>query len=160
NAGNKLRWTILGIEYDWNTKEYPADGRILPSELKDMGEVISLAMGMKKMTPDATIINYYPPKTALSPHVDKSERSKAPLISLSFGQSAVYLSGGLDLDDDVIPIWLRSGDILIMYGEQRLVYHAIPCIVKQKNYEVKDDKLLEEYINSSRINMTIRQVNP
>ncbi|EFP08994.1 hypothetical protein CRE_22528 [Caenorhabditis remanei] len=41
---------------------------------------------------------------------------------MSLGQSAVYLS------EPPIPLWLRNGDFLVMHGEQRLVYQAIPCI--------------------------------
>lgn len=159
-----LRWTTLGVEYDWNTKQYPANGRPIPDELYQLGNLISNSLKLGDMRPDATILNYYPPKSALSPHVDKSERSNAPLISMSLGQTAVYLSGSLTLSEPPIPIWLQNGDFLIMHGEQRLVYHAIPCIgpkIKNEHFERDDvDPMITDYLNSSRINFTIRQVNP
>ena len=44
---------------------------------------------------EAAIINYYPMDSTLSGHVDFSEPNKtAPLISISFGQSAIFLIGG------------------------------------------------------------------
>ncbi|CAL2042315.1 unnamed protein product [Caenorhabditis brenneri] len=159
-----LRWTTLGVEYDWNTKQYPPNGRPVPEELYQLGNLISNSLKLGDMRPDATILNYYPPKSALSPHVDKSERSNAPLISMSLGQTAVYLSGALSLSEPPIPLWLRNGDFLIMHGEQRLVYHAIPCIgpaVKREHFERdEEDPMISDYLNCSRINFTIRQVNP
>ncbi|KAF1759609.1 hypothetical protein GCK72_016076 [Caenorhabditis remanei] len=161
-----LRWTTLGVEYDWNTKQYPPNGRPVPEELYQLGNLISNSLKLGDMRPDATILNYYPPKSALSPHVDKSERSNAPLISMSLGQSAVYLSGALTLSEPPIPLWLRNGDFLVMHGEQRLVYHAIPCIgpkIEKQHFEtngVEEDSMIVDYLNCSRINFTIRQVNP
>lgn len=176
-----LRWTTLGVEYDWNSKEYPPNGRPVPEELYQLGNLISRSLKLGDMKPDATILNYYPPKSALSPHVDKSERSAAPLISMSLGQTAIYLSGTIDLSSEPpIPIWLRNGDFLIMHGDQRLVYHAIPCIGSipkrrgnrgsmmdedQEHFEPPRgnddvDQSIIDYLNSSRVNFTIRQVNP
>uniref|UniRef100_A0A1I7TQG1 Fe2OG dioxygenase domain-containing protein n=1 Tax=Caenorhabditis tropicalis TaxID=1561998 RepID=A0A1I7TQG1_9PELO len=159
-----LRWTTLGVEYDWNTKQYPTNGRPVPEELYQLGNLISNSLKLGDMKPDATILNYYPPKSALSPHVDKSERSNAPLISMSLGQTAVYLSGALSLSEPPIPLWLRNGDFLIMHGEQRLVYHAIPCIgpkVEKMEFERDEETpMITDYLNCSRINFTIRQVNP
>uniref|UniRef100_A0A8R1E0F7 Fe2OG dioxygenase domain-containing protein n=1 Tax=Caenorhabditis japonica TaxID=281687 RepID=A0A8R1E0F7_CAEJA len=155
-----LRWTTLGIEYDWNTKEYPREGRELPEELVELGSVICDALKLGEMRPDAAIVNYYPPKSSLSPHVDRSERTNAPLVSMSLGQSAVYLSGGKTLSEKPIPIWLRNGDILVMHGEQRLVYHAVPCIGAGEGETFEStNKPLEQYLNTSRVNITIRQVN-
>uniref|UniRef100_A0A1I7X724 Fe2OG dioxygenase domain-containing protein n=1 Tax=Heterorhabditis bacteriophora TaxID=37862 RepID=A0A1I7X724_HETBA len=132
DASTNLRWTTMGVMYDWNTKEYPLSGEPLPTELCELSKVVSTVLGLDKMMADAAIINYYPPKSTLSPHIDRSERTHAPLVSLSLGQSAVYLTGGVSLDDPVVPIWLRSGDILVMHGSQRLVYHAVPSIHKTR----------------------------
>lgn len=53
---------------------------------------------------------------------------EAPLFSISFGQSAVFLIGGQEKSDPGTPILLRSGDVLVMAKESRLCYHAVPCI--------------------------------
>ncbi|ETN74922.1 putative alkylated DNA repair protein AlkB [Necator americanus] len=159
NAGKSLRWTTLGVHYNWDTKEYPLTGDALPSELVQFADVVTRALRLGPMYADATIVNYYPPKSTLSPHVDRSERIGAPLVSLSLGQSAVYLTGGESLDDDVVPLWLHSGDVLVMHGAQRLVYHAVAAIHKTCAFEF-DDPYLKEFANTSRVNITIRQVNP
>ncbi|EYB82406.1 hypothetical protein Y032_0360g3437 [Ancylostoma ceylanicum] len=88
----------------------------------------------------------------------RSERTDAPLVSLSLGQSAVYLTGGESLDDEVVPLWLRSGDVLVMHGAQRLVYHAVAAIHKTCVFDIKDP-VLADFANTSRVNITIRQVN-
>lgn len=83
----------------------------------------------------------------------------APLVSLSLGQSAIYLTGGESLDDDVVPLWLRSGDVLVMHGAQRLVYHAVAAIHADRRFTIADP-VLEQFANTSRVNITVRQVNP
>ncbi|GMR47634.1 hypothetical protein PMAYCL1PPCAC_17829, partial [Pristionchus mayeri] len=125
-----LRWTTLGIHYDWATKEYPSSGHPLPSELSSLASIVVSALGLQEIKADTTIVNYYPPKSTLSPHVDRSERThRIPLVSLSVGRPAIYLTGGRSLDDPVLPILLQSGDVLVMDGDQRLVYHAVPAIL-------------------------------
>ncbi|XGW29856.1 hypothetical protein V3C99_009141 [Haemonchus contortus] len=158
-AGKSLRWTTLGIAYNWDTKEYPLTGDPLPKELVQFADVVTRYLGLGPMHADATIVNYYPPKSTLSPHVDRSERTSAPLVSFSLGQSAIYLTGGNTLDDEVIPLWLRSGDILVMYGSQRLVYHAVAAIHQHQQFTF-NDPLLQQFANTSRVNITVRQVNP
>ncbi|VDM42120.1 unnamed protein product [Toxocara canis] len=162
NHANKLRWATLGYHYDWATKVYPSSGDPLPEELVSVADLISHVLGIGPMQADAAIVNYYPPKSALSPHIDRSERFLArPLISLSFGQSAVYLSGGTSLDDHVDALFLHSGDVLVMHGDQRLVYHAVPCIQKTLNFEANAQfsEQIVHYANNNRINVTIRQVD-
>ncbi|KAJ1351301.1 hypothetical protein KIN20_007287 [Parelaphostrongylus tenuis] len=95
-AGKSLRWTTLGVAYNWETKEYPRTGDDLPAELVHFAKVITRVLGLGTMDADAAIVNYYPPKSTLSPHVDRSERTDAPLVSLSLGQSAVYLRRAAD----------------------------------------------------------------
>ncbi|KAK6009762.1 putative alkylated DNA repair protein AlkB [Ostertagia ostertagi] len=158
-AGKSLRWTTLGVAYNWDTKEYPLTGDPLPEELVQFADVVTRYLGLGDMHADAAIVNYYPPKSTLSPHVDRSERTSAPLVSFSLGQSAIYLSGGDSLDDEVIPLWLRSGDILVMHGAQRLVYHAVAAIHSHRQFTF-GDPLLEQFANTSRVNITVRQVNP
>ncbi|KAF1763533.1 hypothetical protein GCK72_011799 [Caenorhabditis remanei] len=44
----------------------------------------------------------------------------------------------LTLSEPPIPLWLRNGDFLVMHGEQRLVYQAIPCIrpkIEKQDFE-------------------------
>lgn len=63
-------------------------------------------------------------------HVDDAELSKhKPIISVSLGVSAIFLLGGLSKQQAPVAVLVRSGDCLIMSGECRLVYHAVPAIL-------------------------------
>ena len=47
----------------------------------------------------------------------------------SFGQTAIFLVGGLTKEEKPLAMYLRSGDIVIMMGPSRLRYHAVPRII-------------------------------
>jgi alkylated DNA repair dioxygenase AlkB len=98
-------------------------------------------------------------------HRDISERELChPLVSISFGQRGVYLSGGESVNDVPMAMWLRCGDVLIMSGAQRLVYHGMPLIVvdEENHYSDIGDEQLEDtrdYLLSHRLNISVRQVH-
>ena len=50
-------------------------------------------------------------------------------IFSSFGQSAVFLVGGQTREQKPTPMFLQSGDIIVMGGPARRAYHAIPRIL-------------------------------
>uniref|UniRef100_A0AC34FJ07 Fe2OG dioxygenase domain-containing protein n=1 Tax=Panagrolaimus sp. ES5 TaxID=591445 RepID=A0AC34FJ07_9BILA len=165
----KLRWATLGFDYDWTAKVYPETPRAsLPDEFVYVCEKITEALGLQKLSSDTSIVNYYPLNTRLSPHVDRSERDYSyPLVSLSFGQSAIYVSGGASANDEPIPIMLHSGDVLVMAGAQRLVFHGVPRILKTRNFQIENDssnftvaekKALLQYINDHRTGKMLKVI--
>lgn len=87
------------------------------------------------------------------------------LFVYSFGLSAIFLIGGRSLDDKPIAILLRSGDTIIMSGESRLCYHGVPKVLLVENDEdfsndnKWDEKLFTNYMQVTRININVRQVN-
>ena len=63
-------------------------------------------------------------------HTDHSEENlRAPLLSISLGQPAIFLIGGSSLATVPTAVLLRSGDVLLMERESRLAYHAVPRIL-------------------------------
>uniref|UniRef100_A0A914VTG7 Fe2OG dioxygenase domain-containing protein n=1 Tax=Plectus sambesii TaxID=2011161 RepID=A0A914VTG7_9BILA len=160
---NRLRWTTLGYHYDWLLKEYRDESRSpFPSDLDALSRTVAAAAGFDGFTPETAIVNYYPPKSTLSGHVDRAERDlDQPLLSFSFGQTAIYLSGGTSLDEEPTPMFLRSGDVLILYGDQRLVNHAVPRVFAERPFSdsAAFDPIVVNYANSNRVNITVRQVN-
>lgn len=158
----KLRWATLGKHYDWASKIYPEQGNPLPAELSKFSDVISRALGLGPLKADAAIINFFPSKGTLGPHVDRSERDlERPLVSMSLGQSGIYLTGGTDLDSPVDALLLQSGDVLVMHGDQRLVYHAVPSVRITTKFVAVDgvSQGVLDYANSHRISLTLRQVD-
>jgi len=97
---------------------------------------------------------------------DVEEEFDAPVVSISIGNTAIFLLGGKTRSDPPVAMYLRSGDIVIMGGESRLCYHGVPRILHgtlPKEYsEIFDTTYAPvlEYLNSSRININIRQVYP
>ena len=53
---------------------------------------------------------------------------------------------------------VRSGDVMIMTGQSRLAFHAVPRILDCE-VEVERRDPVDLYLAHSRINMNIRQVN-
>ena len=90
----------------------------------------------------------------------------------SLGNAAVFLIGGMTRDTEPIAILLRSGDIVIMSGPCRRAYHAVPRILEGSlpphlqgtslgdDIQRKEWEPYEEYMNSTRININVRQVFP
>ncbi|XP_077286549.1 alpha-ketoglutarate-dependent dioxygenase AlkB [Arctopsyche grandis] len=185
NLLKSLRWATLGYHHDWDTKLYTEENKHnFPSDLGELCKLIAASLGFDNYMPQASIVNYYHMDSTLAPHTDHSEKNlDAPLISISFGQSAIFLIGSELKNDEPTAMYLHSGDIVIMSKDSRLCYHAVPRIVKAvdqpwmldsqcnqhnitefKNsftdnlYDVEFWKPFDEYINSSRININVRQV--
>lgn len=173
----RIRWVTLGWQYDWTTKEYDTSRPPIPfpPNLATWAADLCADLHLGAYTAEAGIVNLYQPGDTLTGHVDRSEPNmEAPLLSMSLGASCIYLAGGLTRDDPVLPIYLHSGDILIMSGRSRRIYHGVPRILSPssppyffKNDEDEDDdnsfdpnvKAALTLLGDARININIRQVN-
>ncbi|XP_066581014.1 nucleic acid dioxygenase ALKBH1 isoform X2 [Prorops nasuta] len=108
-------------------------------------------------------------------HTDHSEVNiEAPLFSISFGQNAIFLIGGLTQEEPATPIYLRSGDIVVMSKTSRHCYHGIPKILPtlvkpwmsndsmqnklHSEVDSEDWSIASNYISEARININVRQV--
>ncbi|KIJ44393.1 hypothetical protein M422DRAFT_168575, partial [Sphaerobolus stellatus SS14] len=119
--------------------------------------------------PDAGIVNFYQPGDTLCGHVDRSEVcATSPLVSISLGNSAVFLIGGLTRDVEPVPIMLRSGDVVVMSGPGcRRAYHGVPRTLEdtlpaylRDEGSDKDWQPYAAYLKTTRINVNVRQVFP
>jgi alkylated DNA repair protein alkB family protein 1 len=104
-------------------------------------------------------------------HVDRSEIcATSPLVSISLGNAAIFLIGGLTRDVVPIPILLRSGDIVVMSGPAcRRAYHGVPRLLEgtmptylEEGAIVAGDTWAPyaRYMHTARININVRQVFP
>ncbi|XP_041352727.1 nucleic acid dioxygenase ALKBH1-like isoform X2 [Gigantopelta aegis] len=126
----KLRWTTLGYHYNWDTKEYSDHFTPFPADLSFLAAYIAAVLGYPQFSAEAGIVNYYHMDSTLAGHTDHSEFDHdAPLISISFGQEAIFLIGGVTKETEPSAIFLRHGDICVMAGASRLAYHAVPKII-------------------------------
>jgi alkylated DNA repair protein (DNA oxidative demethylase) len=77
-------------------------------------------------TPDAALVNYHGRDAHLGMHQDKDERSPAPVVSLSIGDSCTFRFGNIrDRGQPYQDVLLASGDLFVFGGPSRLVYHGV-----------------------------------
>ncbi|XP_066953414.1 nucleic acid dioxygenase ALKBH1 isoform X2 [Macrobrachium rosenbergii] len=131
NLLKKLRWVTLGYHHNWDTKQYSENMKgLMPQDLKRLCSLVAKVLGFQDFVAEAAIINFYHENSTLGPHTDNSEPNmSAPLLSFSFGQSAIFLIGGTTKQTRPTAIFLHSGDILVMAGATRQAFHAVPRIV-------------------------------
>jgi DNA alkylation damage repair protein AlkB len=84
--------------------------------------------------PDICLINFYGPEGRMGLHQDKDESRESlaagyPVVSISVGDSARFLFGGLKRRDPVDPFLLESGDAFVFGGPARLRYHGVSRIL-------------------------------
>ena len=89
-------------------------------------------------------------------HVDDAEEEKKkPIVSVSFGNSVVFLIGGTTREVEPTALYIRSGDVVIMGGESRKFYHGVPRMIENTSPAFFHP---DSFIASARINVNCRQV--
>lgn len=102
--------------------------------------------------PEACLINWYREGAKMGMHVDNDERDvRAPVVSVSLGDPALFRIGGLTRGGPTHGIKLFSGDVVVMAGEARLCHHGVSKVFYGKSALVP---------KGGRINLTMRRVNP
>lgn len=108
------------------------------------------AVGDYPFPPEACLVNYYAGPAKMGLHQDKDEEDfSAPVLSVSLGDTGVFRVGGRSRQDPTRKIELKSGDVVVLGGEDRLAYHGIDRILPRTS------DLLPE---GGRINLTLRRV--
>lgn len=80
--------------------------------------------------PDAALVNYYDEAAAMGMHQDKDEKSSAPVVSLSIGDSCIFRFGNtLTRGKPYRDVTLASGDLFVFGGPSRFAYHGIPKVL-------------------------------
>jgi DNA alkylation damage repair protein AlkB len=142
-GGHPMSVRMLCLGRHWNARTYTyednrsdIDGRpapSLPSDLADLAARAGREAGFE-FTPDLCIVNWYGPSSRMGLHQDKDETREsiaagAPVVSLSIGDTARFLFGGLKRKDPVEKILLESGDAFVFGGESRLRYHGVTRVL-------------------------------
>lgn len=80
-------------------------------------------------TPDTALVNFYDAAARMGMHQDKDERSLAPVVSLSVGDTCGFRFGNPEnRGRPYADIDLGSGDLFVFGGSSRLAYHGVPRI--------------------------------
>src|SRR5678815_469011 len=144
-----------GLTYDYGDTRSDFDGLAVPPIPPLMREIAQRAAADAgfEMQPDLCIMNYYSADAKMGVHQDKDERPETiaagiPIVSVSLGDAARFVIGGLSRRDPTSPVNLRSGDVLVMGGPSRLRYHGITRILPGT---------APEGTGPGRFNLTFRQ---
>lgn len=101
--------------------------------------------------PEACLVNLYRGRARMGLHRDRDEEADAPVLSVSLGDSALFRLGGLSRKDGTLDVVLASGDVLVLGGPARQLFHGIGRIYGGSSALVP---------GGGRINLTLRRVTP
>jgi DNA alkylation damage repair protein AlkB len=142
-GGRPMSVRMLCLGRHWNAQAYryedvrsDTDGRPappLPHDLAALARRVAEEAGFR-MAPDVCIVNWYAAGSRMGLHQDKDESEAslaqgAPVVSLSLGDTARFLFGGLRRRDPVQTLLLESGDAFVFGGPSRLRYHGVARIL-------------------------------
>ncbi|MFC8089702.1 alpha-ketoglutarate-dependent dioxygenase AlkB family protein [Streptomyces sp. NPDC057301] len=98
---------------------------------------------------DIALINFYEADARMGMHRDSDEKSDAPVVSLSLGDTCVFRFGNTETRSrPYTDVELRSGDLFVFGGPSRLAYHGVP--------KVQPGTAPPELGLTGRLNITLR----
>lgn len=78
---------------------------------------------------DIALINFYDADARMGMHRDSDEKSHAPVVSLSLGDTCVFRFGNTETRSrPYTDVELRSGDLFVFGGPSRLAHHGVPRV--------------------------------
>jgi alkylated DNA repair protein (DNA oxidative demethylase) len=87
------------------------------------------ALGVASAPYDIALINFYDADARMGMHRDSDEKSDAPVVSLSLGDTCVFRFGNPETrSKPYTDVELRSGDLFVFGGPSRLAYHGVPRV--------------------------------
>jgi len=123
-------------------KPWPA----IPPALLDLWRVVA----DHPTAPQACLVNFYSGTAKMGLHQDRDEADfSAPVVSVSLGDDCLFRVGGARRTDPTRSVRLRSGDVVVLGGNSRLVFHGVDRIYPDTSTLLK---------NGGRINLTLRRV--
>jgi alkylated DNA repair protein (DNA oxidative demethylase) len=128
---------------------HPETGKAWPPIPRRLLELWS-EVGGYAAPPEACLVNYYAGAAKMGLHQDKDEEDfAAPVLSVSLGDTGLFRVGGSSRKDPTETFELKSGDVVVLGGEDRLAFHGIDRI------RPGTSNLLAE---GGRFNLTLRRV--
>ncbi len=101
-------------------------------------------------SPECCLVNFYAEGARMGMHQDRDEADFGqPVVSISLGDDARFRIGNEARGGKTESLWLRSGDVMVMGGPARLLYHGVDRIAPGTS------TLLP---GGGRINLTLRVV--
>lgn len=162
-GGGTMHVRMLCLGRHWNGQTYQYEPTRtdfddlpvppLPDNFKALARECAASVGMT-LDPDVCILNYYDASGRMGLHQDKDETVRSlvaglPVVSISLGDTARFLFGGLHRRDPVEAVLLGSGDGFVFGGPARLRYHGVSRLIPGTSPS--------ELALSGRFNLTFRQ---
>jgi alkylated DNA repair protein (DNA oxidative demethylase) len=128
----------------------------LPGWLGDLGRRAVAAVegdaAGARYRPDVALVNLYADGARMGQHRDADERSPAPVVSLSIGDSCTFRFGNPETRGrPYVDVELRSGDLFVFGGPSRLAYHGVPRTARGSGDPATG------LVPGERINVTLRE---
>jgi alkylated DNA repair protein (DNA oxidative demethylase) len=127
-----------------------------PDWLADLGqravaEAYADPQAGRRYRPDIALVNYYDATARMGMHQDRDERSPAPVVSLSLGDTCVFRFGNTENRGrpwrDIV---LESGDLFVFGGPARFAFHGVPKTLPAPGYG-------DIGLRNGRLNITLRE---
>lgn len=146
-SGGALGWVTDRTGYRY--QPHHPNGADWPPIPESVLQIWHLVSGVARL-PDCCLVNFYGEGARMGMHQDKDEANfDWPVVSISLGDEALFRMGSADRGGSTESLWLKSGDVVVMGGAARLVYHGIDRIRFQSSSLLR---------NGGRINLTLRVV--
>ena len=128
---------------------HPITGRPWPAMPRMLLDIWADVAGYPA-PPEACLVNLYGLGAKMGSHRDEDEQDPAaPVVSISFGDDAIFHVGGLQRAGPKQRMILKSGDVVVLGGAARMAYHGIDRI------HPGTSTLLPQ---GGRLNLTLRRV--
>ena len=162
-GGGTMHVRMLCLGRHWNGQTYKYEAvrsdfdhlpvPPLPDTSAALARDIARAAGMT-LDADLCILNYYDEDGRMGVHQDKDESPQSiaagiPVVSISLGDTARFLFGGVRRRDPIESRMLQSGDAFVFGGPARLRYHGVSRILPHT--------APPELALTGRFNLTFRQ---
>ena len=135
-----------GYRYE---RQHP-DGQDWPAIPESVLAIWRTLVSTERM-PDCCLVNYYGEQARMGMHQDRDEADFGwPVLSVSLGDEGMFRIGNATRGGKTQSVWLRSGDVVVMGGVARLLYHGLDKI------RFGTSTLLPK---GGRINLTLRVVD-
>jgi alkylated DNA repair protein (DNA oxidative demethylase) len=142
-GGGKMHVRMVCLGRHWNALNYTYESRRADHDDAPVAPVpdewVALASRMAgeagfTFAPDLCIMNWYDADGRMGLHQDKDEGRESidaglPVVSISLGDTARFLFGGLKRREPIQSMLLESGDAFVFGGPARLRYHGVSRII-------------------------------
>lgn len=142
-GGGKMHVRMVCLGRHWNPLTYSyASTRAdyddapvgpVPDDWVDLAARLAEDAGFS-FTPDICLVNFYGSDGRMGLHQDKDETPESlaaghPVVSISIGDTARFLFGGLRRRDPIESMLLESGDAFVFGGPARRRFHGVSRII-------------------------------